>query len=152
MSNIQVLELSAQLKDIAKDLSFLGHPRYPLKELTHIFPQHTAFINELEDVSVPFGVNVKSKRLAMDQFLINLEKADIPQSIKVVFTHRLEDYHTLLSMMENFNNVFFYDYCTRLYGTSHHLAHDNNFQLFLEKIPEFCVPTMGEKTLKATRP
>ncbi len=148
MSNTQILELSAQLKDIAKDLSFLGHPRYPLKELTQIFPQHSTFINELEDVTVPFGVNVKSKRLAMDQFLINLEKAEISQSMKEVFTHRLEDYHTLLSMMENFDNVFFYDHCTRLYGTSHHLAHDDNFQTFLEKIPEFCVPTMGEKNLK----
>jgi len=143
-----ILELSAQLKDIAKDLSFLGHPRYPLKTLTKIFPQHHKFIDELEDVSVPFGVNVKSKRLAMDQFLKDLEVAEISQDMKKVFTQRVEDYHTLLSMMENFDNVFFYDHCVKLYGTSHQSTQNNSFLYFLEKIPDFCVPDVSEKTLQ----
>lgn len=148
MSNDPVIDLSAQLKEIAKDLSFLGHPRYPLKKLIKLFPQHHIFIGELEDVSVPFGVNVKAKRLAMDQFLKDLEKAEISKDMKLVFTQRLEDYHTLLSMMENFDNVFFYDHCTKLYGTSHQSTQNNSFLYFLEKIPEFCVPNVGEKTLK----
>ncbi len=143
-----ILELSAQLKDIAKDLSFLGHPRYPLKTLTKIFPQHHKFIDELEDVSVPFGVNVKSKRLAMDQFLKDLAVAEISQDMKKVFTQRVEDYHTLLSMMENFDNVFFYDHCVKLYGTSHQSTQNNSFLYFLEKIPDFCVPDVSEKTLQ----
>jgi uncharacterized protein (TIGR02421 family) len=143
-----ILELSAQLKDIAKDLSFLGHPRYPLKTLTKIFPQHHKFIDELEDVSVPFGVNVKSKRLAMDQFLRDLEAAEISQDMKKVFTQRVEDYHTLLSMMENFDNVFFYDHCVKLYGTSHQSTQNNSFLYFLEKIPDFCVQDVSEKTLQ----
>jgi uncharacterized protein (TIGR02421 family) len=143
-----ILELSAQLKDIAKDLSFLGHPRYPLKTLTKIFPQHHKFIDELEDVSVPFGVNVKSKRLAMDQFLKDLAVAEISKDMKKVFTQRVEDYHTLLSMMENFDNVFFYDHCVKLYGTSHQSTQNNSFLYFLEKIPDFCVPDVSEKTLQ----
>jgi uncharacterized protein (TIGR02421 family) len=148
MRKDSITELSAQLKEIAKDLSFLGHPRYPLKKLIKIFPQHHIFISELEDVSVPFGVNVKAKRLAMDQFLIDLDKAEISNDMKRIFTQRLEDYHTLLSMMENFDNVFFYDHCVKLYGTSHQSTQNNSFLYFLEKIPEFCVPNVGEKTLK----
>ena len=148
MSTDPILELSARLKDIAKDLSFLGHPRYPLKKLTQIFPQHQGFIRELEDVTIPFNVNVKAKRLAMDQFLKDLETAEITRPMKQVFTQRLVDYHTLLSMMENFDNCFFYDYCVKLYGTSHQSTQNNNFLYFMEKIPDFCVPDVGEKTYK----
>ncbi len=148
MNKGPIVELSAQLKDIAKDLSFLGHPRYPLNKLTKLFPQHQAFISELEDVSIPFGVNVKAKRLAMDKFLTNLEQADISKAMKQIFTQRLEDYHTLLSMMENFDNMFFYDHCTKLYGTSHQSTQNNSFLYFMEKIPDFCVPDVGEKNLK----
>lgn len=148
MSKGPIPDLSSRLKDIAKDLSFLGHPRYPLKKLNQLFPQHQGFISELEDVTVPFGVNVKAKRLAMDQFLKDLEMADITKSMKQVFSQRVLDYHTLLSMMENFDNVFFYDHCVKLYGTSHQSTQNNNFLYFLEKIPEFCVPDVSEKTFK----
>ena len=148
MSKGPVVEFSNRLKDIAKDLSFLGHPRYPLKQLTRIFPQHNDFIQELEDVSVPFNVNVKSKRLAMDQFLRDLEKAELTLEMKTIFTQRVEDYHTLLSMMENFDNVFFYDHCSKLYGTSHQSTQNNAFLYFMEKIPDFCVPDVSEKNLK----
>ena len=113
MNKTPIADFSSRLKDIAKDLSFLGHPRYPVKQLMRLFPQHQNFINELEDVSVPFGVNVKSKRLAMDQFLKDLSTAELHNDLKVIFTQRIEDYHTLLSMMENFDNVFFYDHCTK---------------------------------------
>jgi uncharacterized protein (TIGR02421 family) len=148
MSKGPIPELSSRLKDIAKDLSFLGHPRYPLKKLTKLFPQHQNFINELEDVSVPFGVNVKAKRLAMDQFLKDVSTADISKPMKKLFTQRVEDYHTLLSMMENFDNMFFYDHCVKLYGTSHQSTQNNNFLYFMEKIPDFCVPDVSEKTYK----
>ena len=143
-----ITDFSNRLKEIAKDLSFLGHPRYPLKQLTKLFPQHQSFINELEDVSVPFGVNVRSKRLAMDKFLRDLASADLSKDLKAIFTQRIEDYHTLLSMMENFDNVFFYDHCTKLYGTSHQSTQNNSFLYLLEKIPDFCVPDVSEKKLK----
>lgn len=143
-----VRDLSTQLKDIAKDLSFLGHPRYPIKDLLLLFPQHKTFIAELEDISVPFPVNPSAKRKAMDVFLHELAKADIPLQIKRVFTARIQDYHLLLSMMENFNNVFFYDHCTELYGTSHKLVNNNAFLYFLEKIPEFCEPDKSETKLQ----
>ena len=143
-----VKDLSTQLKDIAKDLSFLGHPRYPVKDLLLLFPQHKTFIAELEDVSVPFPVNPGLKRKAMDDFLHELARADIPLQIKRVFTARIQDYHLLLSMMENFNSVFFYDHCTELYGTSHKLVNNNAFLYFLEKIPEYCEPDKSEIKLQ----
>ena len=143
-----VKDLSTQLKDVARDLSFLGHPRYPIKDLLLLFPQHKIFISELEDISVPFPVNVSLKRKSMDEFLMVLAKADVPFSLKRIFTQRIQDYHLLLSMMENFDNVFFYDHCTELYGTSHKLAKNNAFLYFLEKIPEYCIPDTSEVKLQ----
>ena len=140
MDNQLIRELSYQLKDIAKDLSFLGHPRYPLGDLLKLFPQHKVFISELEDVSVPFPVNVSEKRFAMDSFQKKLAAADIPLHLKRIFTQRLHDYHLLLLMLENFDNVFFYEHCTKLYGSSHKMGKNNAFLYFLEKIPEFCLP------------
>jgi uncharacterized protein (TIGR02421 family) len=144
----QVKDLSTQLKDIAKDLSFLGHPRYPLKELYQLFPQHKAFIDCLEDVSVPFPVNISEKRRAMDQFLKNLAPADIPYQLKKIFTQRVQDYHILLNMMENFDNVFFYEHCTKLYGTSHKMTSNNAFLYFLEEIPKYCLPDKSTVKMK----
>lgn len=143
-----VRDLSLQLKDIAKDLSFLGHPRFPLKDLLKLFPEHKGFINELEDVSVPFPVNVDQKRRAMDTFLHNVAAQDVPKSLKKVFTQRIQDYHLLISMMENFDTPFFYDHCTKLYGTSHKMAQNNAFFYFLEKVPEFCLPDKSERKLQ----
>lgn len=148
MDKILIKDFSTRLKEIAKDLSFLGHPRYPLKSLLLLFPQHKNFINELEDVSVPFPVNIDQKRRAMDVFLRELASADVPRVLKKVFTQRIEDYHTLLSMMENFDNIFFYHHCTKLYGTSHKSTQNNAFLYFLEKIPEYCVPDKSERKLK----
>lgn len=146
MTKQQVRELSTQLKDIAKDLSFLGHPRYPLKDLYQLFPQHKDFIDNLEDVSVPFTVDVSQKRKAMDQFLKNLQNADVPYQLKKIFTQRVQDYQTLLSMMENFGTAEFYDHCKKLYGTSHKLIQNNSFLYFLEEIPKYCMnDTSGTK-------
>lgn len=148
MNKQQVKELSTQLKDIAKDLSFLGHPRYPLKDLYLLFPQHKNFIDCLEDVSVPFPVNVSEKRKAMDQFLKNLAVADVTYQLKKIFTQRVQDYQILLSMMENFDNVFFYQNCTKLYGTSHKMTSNNAFLYFLEEIPKYCMPDKSTVKLK----
>lgn len=148
MSKGPIHEFSDRLKEIAKDLSFLGHPRYPLNKLQRFFPQHHGFIKELEDVTVPFGVNVKAKRLAMDEFLRDISQADLTNNFKEIFSRRVEDYHTLLSMMENFDNVFFYDHCIKLYGTSHQSTKNNSFLYFLEKIPDFCVPDVSSQKLK----
>ena len=141
-------ELSSQLNDIAQGLSFLGHPRYPLRELYLLFPQHKNFIDCLEDVTIPFPVNVKEKRLAMDQFLKNLAAADISRHFKRLMTMRLQDYHTLLSMMEHFGTSEFYDHSKRLYGTSHKLIQNNSFLYFLEEIPKYCTFDDSETKLK----
>lgn len=142
-----IKDFSTRLKDIAKDLSFLGHPRFPLKSLYQLFPQHKDFIDELEDVSVPFPVNISEKRRAMDQFLRDLAPTSVPVSLKKIFTERIQDYHLLLSMMENFDSVFFYDHCTELYGSSHQMAKNNSFLYFLEQVPSFCMPDTSERKL-----
>lgn len=146
MSKNQIIELSAQLKDIAKDLSFLGHPRYPTQSLLKLFPEHHDFISKLEDVSVPFPVDVDGKRRAMDLFLKELAKADIPDEVKHIFSTRIVDYHLLLTMMESFNSVFFYDNCVKLYGTCHKHINNQAFYYFIEKVPEFCMPDHSSTT------
>lgn len=143
-----IRDFSARLKEIAKDLSFLGHPRYPLRELLLLFPQHKDFISQLEDVSVPFPVNVSQKKEAMDTFLRDLATADVPYQLKRIFTQRIQDYFTLLSMMENFGSAFFYDQSVKLYGTSHKLTQNNSFLYFLEEIPKYCMPDKSERKLK----
>jgi uncharacterized protein (TIGR02421 family) len=140
----QVKDFSTRLKDIARDLSFLGHPRYLLKDLYLLFPQHKSFIDCLEDVSVPFPVNEKEKRLAMDSFSKDLAKADMPYQLKKIFTQRVQDYHVLLSMMGSFNTIHFYKHCKKLYGTSHKMTSNNAFLYFLEQIPSFCMPDNSE--------
>jgi uncharacterized protein (TIGR02421 family) len=135
----QLKELSARLKEIAKDLSFLGHPRYPLRQLVKFFPQHHGFIQELEDLDVPFKVDVSAKRKEMELFLQDLEKSELEHWVKEIFIRRTEDYQTLLSMMGNFHSPFFYEQCTKLYGTSHKSTQNNSFLYFLEQIPQYCI-------------
>lgn len=139
MSKGPVHDFSNQLKEIARDLSFLGQPRYPIKTLLQLFPQHRDFIQELDDESLPFKVDVVAKRQAMDQLHEDLLKSPLETSLKTIFLRRLEDYRTLLSMMENFGSVFFYDRCRRLYGSSQTLTKEKAFLNFLERVPEFCV-------------
>ena len=143
-----VKDLSTQLKDIAGNLSFLGHPRYPLKDLYRLFPQHKTFIDCLEDVSVPFPVNIKDKRLAMDAFLKELSGADVTFQLKKIFTQRVQDYHVLLEMMESFDTPSFYDHSQKLYGSSHKMSQNNAFLYFLEQIPKYCMPDKGGEKLK----
>jgi uncharacterized protein (TIGR02421 family) len=144
----QVKELSTQLKDIARDLSFLGHPRYPLKDLYRLFPQHKDFIDNLEDVSVPYNVNVKEKQMAMEQFLKNVAPAEIPYQLKKIFTQRVQDYQILLKMMGCFGRAEFYEHSRNLYGTSHKLIQNNSFLYFLEEIPKYCMADASTKKLK----
>lgn len=143
-----IKDLSSQLKDIAKDLSFLGHPRYPLKDLYKLFPQHKNFIDCLEDVSVPYPVNPTEKRQEMDTFLRELAGADIPFHLKRTFSQRIQDYHILLGMIENFGTVFFYENSVKLYGSSHKMANNNSFLYFLEEIPKFCGLDLSTHKLK----
>ncbi len=138
MDKVLINEYSRRLKEIAKDLSFLGHPRYPLKALMDLFPQHKHFISTLEDVDVPFPVDVKLKRNRIDDFLRDLSYSDLPVMMKKIFTDRVMDYHLLISMMENFGNRIFYQSCTKLYGSSKKTQNEA-FYYFLEKIPDFCV-------------
>jgi uncharacterized protein (TIGR02421 family) len=148
MDKKSIQDFSARLKDIAKDLSFLGHPRFPKKDLYKLFPEHSLFIDVLEDTNVPFPVHVGSKRQTMDIFLRDLDSSSLPNSLKEIFTQRIQDYHLLLSMMENFDSVFFYDHCVQLYGSSHSLSKNEAFPYFLEKIPEYCKPDQSSLTFQ----
>lgn len=148
MEKKEIRDFSARLKEIARDLSFLGHPRFPVKELRQLFPQHHIFINELEDVSVPFPVNVSKKRQEMDQFIKDMATCDLSGAMKNVFSSRIEDYRLLLTMMENFNTEVFYQQSVKLYGSSDKLAKNNALFYFLEKIPELCVVDSGEEKLQ----
>jgi uncharacterized protein (TIGR02421 family) len=150
MDSNELRNYSLRLKDIAKDLSFLGHPRFPLKTLHQLFPQHHGFISQLEDVSIPFPVDVELKRRAINQFMEDLAKSDLSLPIKRIFTQRIQDYHTLLSMMENFDTVFFYESSVKLYGSSHKMNKNNAFLYFLEQMPSFTVPDTGVKGFEAS--
>lgn len=150
MDSNELRNYSLRLKDIAKDLSFLGHPRFPLKTLHQLFPQHHGFISLLEDVSVPFPVDVNGKKRAMDLFMEDLARSDLSLLIKRIFTQRIQDYHTLLSMMENFDTAFFYDNSVKLYGSSHKMNKNNAFLYFLEQMPAFTVPDTGVKGFEAS--
>ncbi len=144
----QVREFSLALKDIARDLAFLGSPRYPLRELALIFPQHQKFIDALEDVSVPFNVDAVEKERAMERFLRNLENADISPELKQVFAGRIEDYRVILKMLGNFGTPCFYEQCRKLYGTSLESAEGEALQTFIGKIPKFCLPDQSRRRLK----
>ncbi len=150
MDSNELRNFSLRLKDIAKDLSFLGHPRFPLKTLHQLFPQHHGFISQLEDVSIPFPVDVDLKKRAINQFMEDLAKSDLSLPIKRIFTQRIQDYHTLLSMMENFDTVFFYESSVKLYGSSHKMNKNNAFLYFLEQMPFFTVPDTGVKGFEAS--
>jgi uncharacterized protein (TIGR02421 family) len=148
MLDKEIRDYSSRLKEIAKDLSFLGHPRFPVHDLKLLFPQHHIFINELEDVTVPFPVDVSGKRRAMDQFVKDLAISSLPPGLKDLFNKRIEDYRLLLTMMENFDTQVFYQHSIKLYGSSSQHAHNNALYYFLEKIPEFCVVDRGEEKLQ----
>lgn len=140
-----ISDYSDRLRKIARDLSFLGHPHYPLKQLHQLFPQHRAFINELEDVNVSFKVDLSEKRRRIDSFLVDLSHSELPAFMKKIFTQRCEDYQQLIAMMETFGTIFFYDHCTRLYGSSKVLGQNDAFHYFLEELSTFCVPDQGRK-------
>lgn len=150
MDSKELRDYSLRLKDIAKDLSFLGHPRFPLKSLKQLFPEHHGFISLLEDVSIPFPVDVEGKKRAMDLFMEDLAKSDLPLFMKRIFTQRIQDYHTLLLMMENFDTVFFYENSVKLYGSSHKMTKNNAFLYFLEEMPSFAVADTGAKGYEAS--
>jgi uncharacterized protein (TIGR02421 family) len=150
MSAPLIADLSGRLKLLAKDLSFLAKPRYPLQQLISLFPQHRSFIQELEDIHVPFNIDLKQKHHEIDHLLMDLNHVDIPHDIKSIFIKRVEDYKILAEMMENFYSAKFYHLCTKLYGSSHKSAHNIKFQDFLGKIPSFCVKDIAENTLSGS--
>ncbi len=111
-------DLSTQLKDIAKDLSFLARPRYPLHELKMLFPEHRLFIDQMEDTDLPFSIDIESKKKSIDHFLGSVIRAEISQDLKDLFIQRAQDYSGVMRMMENFGTSSFYQECVGLYGTS----------------------------------
>jgi len=131
-------EFSRQLKDIAKDLSFLATPRYPLVELTKLFPEHKGFLSELSDVSTPFNIDLDEKRKLIDHYLKRLEHSDIPEYLKKIFTGRAQDYYLITQMMESFGKPSFYDLCTKLYGSSNNSQKSTSLSSFVEQINKIC--------------
>jgi uncharacterized protein (TIGR02421 family) len=144
----QVREFSLRLKDIARDLAFLGSPRYPLDELRLLFPQHRDFVAHLEDVSVPFAVDAGDKERAMDRFLRELADADVTAPLKQVFARRIEDYRVILTMLGSFGTRRFYEQCRGLYGSSRTSTRDDALLSFIEEIPKFCRPDRSEHRLR----
>lgn len=134
----QIKDFSSQLKVIAKDLSFLGEPRYPLNHLKEIFPEHNDFILQLQDVSVPFEIDVKDKNKKIDELRNQLMISSIPTELKSVFLNRLKDYEKLIVMMNNFGTDLFYEHCVELYGSSQKLLSDRSLYYFIEEISSFC--------------
>ncbi len=134
----QIKDFSTQLKIIAKDISFLGQPRYPLKELNHIFPEHKDFILQLQDVSVPFEMDAEDKNKKIDELRNQLMISSMPNDVKNIFINRLKDYEKLIVMMNNFGTDLFYENCVELYGSSQKLLNDKSLYYFIEEISSFC--------------
>jgi uncharacterized protein (TIGR02421 family) len=147
MEKRPIHEFSDRLKEIAKDLSFLGHPRYPVKELSRLFPQHPIFIQELEDISVPFKVNVKDKRAAINQLMKDVDRSPLDLSMKEILLTRSQDYQTLLLMMENFGKPRFYELARSLYGSSRDLEKKESFISFLDQLPQFASEDNSQEML-----
>jgi uncharacterized protein (TIGR02421 family) len=145
-SEALIIDFSDQLKDISQGLSFLGRPRYSLKYLLEKFPQHQNFISQLEDISIPPKVNPEEKRQRIREVLINLERADLDPWIKKIFTNRLEDYNTLLRMMEVFGTVFFYQKCTELYGTGNLKKLEGPFHYFIDEVTKLLESDQSSRT------
>ena len=144
-SEALIVDFSDRLKDISQGLSFLGRPRYSLRYLQENFPQHRYFIDQLEDVSVPLKVDPIQKREQILQVLRELEKADLDPWMKKIFTTRLEDYTTLLHMMEVFGTVLFYQRCTELYGTGDLKALEDPFNYFIDEVTKTLKPDNSTK-------
>ncbi len=148
MPKNEIIDFSNQLKELAKDLSFLARPRYPLEELQKLFPQHKNFISELEDVSSPYAIDAKAKRQAIDNFLTHIETSNLSPEMKEIFRERAIDYGYLLSMMENFGSDKFYELCKKIYGTSLDPEKNKLFQVFLNEVEPFCSEEFSEIKLK----
>ncbi len=146
--NQQVRKLSLALKDIARDLAFLGSPRYPLRELSLLFPQHRSFIAGLKDDGVPFRLSAPEKERAIERFEATLSAADMTPEQKLLFSARIEDYRIVLKMMESFGTSVFYDQCRRLYGTSLNSPTDHALQSFVQQIPKICPRDLSLRRLK----
>jgi uncharacterized protein (TIGR02421 family) len=146
VNNQKSIDFSAQLKDIAKDLSFLASPRYPLHDLKLLFPEHLSFINQLEDTSLPFSIDIGRKKKAIDEFLELLQKSDLFTGFRDLFQNRALDYMTIASMIENFGSSTFYQGCVGLYGSSRG-KNDEIFFRFLSELPKTFEPDRSTKSL-----
>lgn len=144
-SEALITDFSNQLKDISQGLSFLGRPRYPLQYLLNNFPEHKEFIGQLEDISVPLKVDPIQKRQRIREVLENLEQAHLDPWIKKIFISRLEDYSTLLRMMEVFGTVFFYQKCTELYGTGNLKKLESGFHYFIDEVTKTLESDQSQK-------
>jgi len=149
MDKKQVIDLSLELKAIARDLSFLSHPRYPLDELLLLFPEHRNFLSHLSDHAHPFSVDGGDKKRKINSLFQKLLMADIPHQLKKTFSNRLNEYETLLHMMENFGKRAFYDGCLKLYGTSDDISLSPHFSNFLKEIQKDLLPEKVSENISA---
>jgi uncharacterized protein (TIGR02421 family) len=142
-----ILKYSDQLKEIAKDLNFLSRPRYPLKFLRHDFPDYAHFINELSDESDIFPINFDDKKRKIDQFTKDVNEASLPVYIKTIFKERAQDYYLLTLMIENYGKVFFYDLCTKLYGSSLYYRNKDAISYFFDEISRFILSSSENRQI-----
>ena len=138
MDKNHIKNISTQLKDIAKDLSFLSRPIYEKSKLITLFPQHLEFIQELQDSDNPLVINSEDKINKIDQVRRLIIKCDLDQSLKGIFEKRLEDYESMIVMMNNYQGHEFYNQCLKLYGSSHEFIKDKNFLNFINEIDSLC--------------
>lgn len=146
MTTLLSTDLSTQLKAIAKDLSFLAKPRYPLRQLKELFPEHRFFIDQLEDTGLPFTVDVEKKKKSIEHFYLSLEKAEVSAGERNLFLKRAQDYSAIVAMLENFGSFSFYKECVGLYGSSEG-KNNAEFVSFLEKLPKIFGPDRSTESL-----
>jgi len=147
VKSTETTNLSSQLKEIAKDLSFLAKPRYPLKTLEQMFPQFKSFLKVLIDLETPFEISTDLKKKSIDDFLKNLEQSSLPFYLKTIFKARAEDYLILTHMMENYGKPLFYESSKKLYGTSLLTSQEKNFSFFCNGIENKITLSESEKKI-----
>ena len=138
MDKNPIKNISAQLKDIAKDLSFLSRPVYEKSKLINLFPQHLDFIQELQDSEHPLIIQSEDKINQIHQVRNEISQSNLDLGLKGIFEKRLEDYESMIMMMIHYQRPEFYNQCLRLYGSSHEFIKDQNFLNFLNDIDSLC--------------
>ena len=148
MTNLLIADLSTKLKTIAKDLSFLARPHFPRHELKQLFPEHQSFIDQLEDSTHPYSIDIDEKKKSIDRFIDGLRSVEISSGLKEIFLQRALDYGAILRMLETFGTSHFYKESVGLYGSSLAENSDEAFLKFMSELPKNFTPDKSETSLE----